>query len=144
MKAAVRSSFGFSLMVLVASACQPVAQSPEPYRQPPAATNASLLGTWQLVSVDGLAVRPKAVNVTFDRAGAFTAMVDCNKAQGYYSFTGAQLSFVGWIKTERGCEAPLEHEKLIEQALVGDGYAVALTSSELHLSGPHTVIFRRL
>lgn len=71
-------------------------------------------------------------------------MVDCNTAQGYYSLSGTELSFVGWMKTERGCEAPLEHEKLIVAALVGDGYAVALTGSELHLSGPHKVIFRRM
>lgn len=143
MKATV--AFGFSLMVLLVLGCQHVVRPPEVYRHPSAAPNSLLLGTWELVSVDGLGVRSKAVNVTFDRNGAFTAMVDCNTARGYYSFTGAQLSFVGWIATERGCERPLEHEGLIEQALRGDGYTMKLTSSsDLHLTGPHQVFLRRL
>jgi heat shock protein HslJ len=140
----VTVAFGFSPMVLLASACQQALQPPEPYRQPSAATDSSLLGTWELVSVDGLAVRPKAVNVTFDRDRSFTAMVDCNTGRGYYSLNGAQLSFLGWIATERGCERPLEHEGLIEQGLRGDGYTVNLTSStELHLTGPHQLFLRR-
>jgi heat shock protein HslJ len=144
MKAAVASRSAFLLTVLLASACQQVVQPPQAYPQPSAAINASLPGTWELVNVDGLAVRPNAVNVTFDRSGAFTAMVDCNTAQGHYSFDGAQLSFVGWTATERGCEGPLERQGLIEEALRGDGYAVAFTnSSELHLSGKHNLVFRR-
>lgn len=145
MKVAAGRRFAFLLMALTASACQPVVRAPEPYRQSSAVIGSSLLGIWELIRVDGLAVRPKAVKVTFDRTGAFTAMVDCNTAQGYYSLRGLQLSFLGWMATERGCEAPLEHQRLIEEALRGDGYAVAFTnSSELHLSGPHKVVFRRL
>jgi heat shock protein HslJ len=133
------------LLALVASGCEHVVPTSEPNRQPSAPTISSLVGTWELVSVDGLAVRPKAVNVTFDGTGAFIAMVDCNRAQGYYSFRGAELSFVGWNATERGCASELEHETLIGNALRGDGYAVVFTaSSELHLSGPHRVIFRRI
>lgn len=132
------------LLAVLASACQPVAPNAPPSRQPTVVTRASLVGTWELVSVDGLAVRPKAVKVTFDTNGAFTAMVDCNTAQGHYSLVGAKLSFVGWTATERGCEGPLEHERLIERALTGDGYAVAFTnSSELYLSGPHRLVLHR-
>jgi heat shock protein HslJ len=134
-----------ALIAVAASGCQTVAPAVRPYPQPMAVSSASLLGSWELVSVDGLAVRPKAVNVTFDRAGAFVAMVDCNRAQGYYSVRGADLSFVGWTATERGCAGPLEHEALIGAALRGDGYTVAFpTSRELHLSGAHKVIFRRM
>lgn len=131
-------------MALAASACQHLGRAPEQYPALSAPTN-SVLGVWELVSVDGLAVRPKAVNITFNSTGAFTAMVDCNTARGHYSFTGAQLSFVGWTATERGCEGPLEHERVIEEALRGDGYAVLFkSSSELHLSGPHEMVLRRV
>lgn len=129
---------------ILVSGCQHVVRTSEPYRQP-SATNPSLVGTWELLSVDGFAVRPEAVKVTFDTSGAFTAMVDCNTAQGHYSLAGAKLSFVGWTATERGCEAPLEHERLIGEGLRGDGYDVAFTnSSELHLSGRHRLVLRRL
>lgn len=108
-----------------------------------AVSTPALFGTWELVSVEGIAVPPKRVSVTFQRDGRFTAVVDCNKARGLYSFGAAELSFIGWDATEMGCVPPLSHEALIENALRGDGYAVALTSSELHLSGRHRLAFRR-
>lgn len=108
-------------------------------------SNASLFGTWELVSVDGIAVPPKGVNVTFERGGAFTAMVDCNRARGSYSFDGAELSFHGWESTERGCIPPLQNEDFIVGAIAGRSFAVVFkSSSELHLSGRHRLVFRGL
>lgn len=90
-------------------------------------------------------MQPKVVNVTFRPDGAFRAMLDCNNARGYYAFAGVVLSFHGLEQTERGCDPPLQHENLVVAALIGDGYAIAFpSSSEMHLSGPHKVILRRL
>lgn len=133
-----------ALLALVPSACQPVAPSAVPPHQLMVAANPSLLGTWELVSVDGIAVPAKRVSVTFQRDARFNAMVDCNRARGFYSLSGAQLSFNGWEISEMGCLPPLPQEALIGEALRGDGYLVALTgSSELHLSGRHRLVFRR-
>ncbi|MFL6785367.1 MAG: META domain-containing protein [Sphingomicrobium sp.] len=127
---------------LVGSACQPTVQRAD---QPKTVSSAALLGAWELVSIDGIAMPAKKVSVTFRSEGAFTAMLDCNNARGFYSFSGAELSFNGWYSTERGCVPPLQHEDLIVDALIAHGYAVAFaTSSELHLSGKHNVVFRRV
>lgn len=136
--------FGIALFTIFASACHP-APSAGPPAQPAAVSNASLLGTWELVSVDGIVLRPKSVSVTFDRGGAFKAMVDCNRARGTYVYDGAELSFRGWEITEMGCVPALPQEALIGEALRGDDYAVTVTSSsDLHLSGRHRLVLRRL
>lgn len=132
-------------LALLASACQPGGSSVEPSHQPRMVRSASLLGTWELLSVDDIAVPSKRVSVTFGSDGRFTAKVDCNTARGTYSFSSAELSFHGWEVTEMGCVPPLPQEALIGEALRGDGYAVAFTnSSELHLSGPPRLVLRRL
>ena len=91
-----------------------------------------------------MAVAPGRVTVTFELNHAFKAMVACNKADGIYSFTGSELSFTGWQVTERGCLPPLENEQLIVDALHGGYSAVTVSSSELQLSGRHTIVFRRI
>jgi heat shock protein HslJ len=140
-----RPASAIALLALLVSACQPVVPSTAQPHQPIVAANPSLLGTWEVVSVDGIAMLPKIVTVTFRTDGAFRAMIDCNNARGYYSFSRAVLSFHGLEETERGCDPPLQHEDLVVAALIGDGYAVAFpTSSEMHLSGPHKVILRRV
>lgn len=117
----------------------------EPVHQPTAVSSASLFGTWELLSVNGITVPPNRVSVTFERDGRFNAMVDCNRARGFYSFSGAKLSFNGWEAGEMGCLPPLPQEALIGHALRGDGYSMAFTSSsELQLSGTHRLVFRRL
>lgn len=104
----------------------------------------SVAGTWTLVSVDGTAISPGKVGVTFNNDGTFVASVDCNNARGQYSLVGSTLSFTAWEVTERGCLPPLPNEELVESALRGDGYAIAFSSdSELRLSGPHALVFRR-
>lgn len=140
-----RALFGFpALCSLFATACQPSLQGAEPPPRPKSVSSAALLGTWELVSLDGIAVPAKKVSITFQAGGAFSAVLDCNNARGFYSFTGAQLSFNGWYSTERGCIPPLQHEDLINAALIGKAYAVTFpVSSELHISGKHIVIFRR-
>ena len=145
MKTDVASRFRFCVAMLLVSACQPVVQSPEQYSQPSAVRNSSLLGTWKLVSVDGIRVPANSVKVTFRSDGAFAAILDCNNARGFYELTAATLSFHGWYSTERGCDPPLQHLDIITKALQGDGYVVNLTSgSELHLTGAHQVFLRRL
>jgi heat shock protein HslJ len=126
------------------SSCQvgpPLLQAPP---QSYAVARISVVGTWEVFSIDGIVVRPKSVNVTFRSDGAFAAILDCNNARGFYELSGARLSFHGWYSTERGCDPPLQHLDLITKALQGDGYVVNLTSSsQLNLTGPHQLILRR-
>lgn len=131
-------------LAFLASACQGVPPIAEPPHQPSVVSSAALFGTWELLSVDGIALPPRRVSVTFKRDGRFIAQVDCNRARGLFSLDGAQLSFKGWQISEMGCLPPLPQEALVGEALRGSGYAVALTSSELHLSGRHRLIFRRV
>lgn len=138
-------TFVMASLALLASACQLVAPRVGPPHQPGVVSSASLFGTWELLSVDGIAVPSKRVSVTFASDGRFTAKVDCNRARGIYSYSGAELSFHGWEVTEMGCVPPLPQEALISEALRGDGYRVVLTgNSELHLSGRHRLVLRRL
>lgn len=129
--------------LLLLSGCQTAATAP--YGRPPAsAQSSSILGSWDVVSVDGMAIAPRAVTVTFDARSAFVAKIDCNRAQGTYVFTGTTLSFVGWSVTERGCDPPLRNERLIGEALRGDGYRLAFVGgSEMRLSGAHAMVLRR-
>lgn len=138
-------AYAIALLALLASACQPVVPSAVPPHQPMVVSSASLFGTWELVSVDGIAVPPKGLTITFERGGAFTATVDCNRAQGTYSYGGAELFVHGWQSTERGCVPPLPNEEFIVGAIAGKTFAVAFTSSsEMHLSGRHRLILRRM
>lgn len=134
----------FALLPLFSTGCQHRVSPPVSNSRPAPPAPVSLIGTWKVVSVNGLSIRPNAVTVTFIGTGQFQAMIDCNNARGSFIFNGADLSFVGWNETERGCASELQHEALIGDALRGDRYAVAFTSgSELHLLGPYKVILRR-
>lgn len=132
-------------LCLIISSCQAVpSQVQPPLTQAAAVAGISVIGTWQVVSVDGI-VPSKSVNVTFRSDGAFAAVIDCNNARGYYDLSGAALSFRGWYSTERGCDPPLPHLDLITKALQGDGYVISFANgSELILAGPHRLILRRI
>lgn len=132
-----------SMMAL--SACQPNVGATTPAQTPISASRASLVGTWHLTSFDGDPVLPNRVSVAFDTHGRFVATIDCNTATGVYSLQGAVLSISGAQTTERGCINPLPNEDMITRAMSSETYTIQFdTSSELHLSGAHRLVFSRV
>ena len=123
--------------------CQSTPQSVV-QQQPFNLWSATLIGSWDLIDLAGVAVRPGSVSLDLQPNGRFVATVYCNYARGLYIVEGQSISFDGWDATERGCNEDMPQVDRIGAALRGDGYTVVLgMNGDLLLTGPAQLRLRR-
>jgi len=112
---------------------------------PSALPAASLVGTWLLQSVDGIAIRPGDAAFSFNADGTVTGIIDCNNFRGEYTYRDGVIAFGPIALTERGCETVIQYQKVIEGSLGAGPYQfVAIGGDAAKLEGKQVLnIVRR-
>ncbi len=105
----------------------------------PLGQGAALSGSWRLMAVNGVAVKPDQLLITF-APQSFRATVNCNSVSGRYTLTGQRFTPEMAVATERGCGPEYSYDRVITRGLqtgleitVNEDRRMELHSSDLNL-----------